>query len=74
MTQRLEGASTTFRREALDAFNEADATVRLRREALTIALKRNKSLSVTAPVRGLVQQSQVHTPSAPSSSRPIRCS
>lgn len=59
--QKLEGAATTFRREALDAFNEADATARLRQEALTIALRRDNSLMITAPVSGVVQQSQVHT-------------
>jgi hemolysin D len=59
--ERVRGADTTFRREALDAFNEADATVRLRHEELTIALDRNRRTILTAPADGVVQQLQVHT-------------
>ncbi|MEJ0060775.1 MAG: HlyD family type I secretion periplasmic adaptor subunit [Terricaulis sp.] len=60
-TQRLNGVDSTFRREALDAFNEADATARLRDQELTIANNRNSRAILTAPADGVVQQLQVHT-------------
>src|SRR5690606_14855237 len=59
--QTLASIDAQFRREALDAFNEADATARLRREELTIAEERNRRTTLTAPVTGTVQQLQVHT-------------
>lgn len=59
--ERLAGIDATFRREALDALNEADATVRLRQEELTIALDRNRRTTLAAPASGVVQQLQVHT-------------
>ncbi|MFZ4121810.1 MAG: HlyD family efflux transporter periplasmic adaptor subunit [Caulobacterales bacterium] len=58
--QSLASIDAQFRREALDAFNEADAAARLRREELTIAEDRNSRAVLTAPVSGLVQQLQVH--------------
>lgn len=59
--QQLANLDAQFRREALDAFNEADATARLRREELTIAEERNRRTLLTAPATGTVQQLQVHT-------------
>jgi hemolysin D len=59
--QTLASIDAQFRREALDAFNEADATARLRREELTIAEERNRRTLLTAPAAGVVQQVQVHT-------------
>jgi hemolysin D len=59
--QRLSNIDATFRREALDAFNEADAAARLRQEELTIAEDRNSRTTLTAPASGIVQQLQVHT-------------
>jgi hemolysin D len=59
--ERLGAADTTFRREALDAFNEADAAARLRSEELTIATDRNRRTILAAPATGIVQQLQVHT-------------
>jgi hemolysin D len=59
--ERLAGIDTTFRREALDALNEADAAVRLRTEELTIAQERNRRTALAAPATGTVQQLQVHT-------------
>jgi hemolysin D len=59
--QHLAQIDATFRREALDAFNEADATARVRREELTIAEDRNSRTTLTAPATGVVQQLQVHT-------------
>ena len=59
--QSLASIDAQFRREALDAFNEADAAARLRREELTIAQDRNSRAVLTAPVSGVVQQLQVHT-------------
>jgi hemolysin D len=59
--QHLASIDATFRREALDAFNEADATARLRQEELTIAEDRNSRTTLTAPASGIVQQLQVHT-------------
>ena len=61
VAQRLTEMDTTFRREALDAFNEADATARVRREELTIAEDRNRRTVLTAPTTGIVQQMQVTT-------------
>jgi hemolysin D len=59
--ERLASVNSRFRREALDAFNEADATARLRREELTIAQERNRRTLLTAPADGVVQQLQVNT-------------
>jgi hemolysin D len=59
--QALASIDAQFRREALDAFNEADATARLRQEELTIAEERNRRTVLTAPAAGIVQQLQVHT-------------
>jgi len=59
--QTLVSIDAQFRREALDAFNEADATARLRREELTIAEQRNRRTILTSPATGIVQQLQVHT-------------
>jgi hemolysin D len=59
--QRLEAARSTFRREALDAFNEADATARLRAQEYAIASERNRRMVLTAPAAGVVQQLQVTT-------------
>lgn len=59
--ERLRGAETAFRREALDAFNEADAIARQRHEELTIAMDRNRRMVLRAPTGGVVQQLQVHT-------------
>lgn len=59
--QTLASLDAQFRREALDAFNEADATARLRREELTIAEDRNRRTVLAAPATGVVQQLQVHT-------------
>lgn len=59
--QQLASIDAQFRREALDAFNEADATARLRREELTIAEQRNSRTILTSPATGIVQQLQVHT-------------
>ncbi|MEZ5996459.1 MAG: HlyD family type I secretion periplasmic adaptor subunit [Hyphomonadaceae bacterium] len=59
--QTLASLDAQFRREALDAFNEADAAARLRREELTIAQDRNARTVLTAPATGTVQQLQVHT-------------
>jgi hemolysin D len=58
---QLAGLDAQFRREALDAFNEADATARLRQEEWTIAEDRNRRTLLTAPAAGIVQQLQVHT-------------
>ncbi|MEZ5995195.1 MAG: HlyD family efflux transporter periplasmic adaptor subunit [Hyphomonadaceae bacterium] len=52
---------STPKRPELDAFNEADAAARLRREELTIAQDRNARTVLTAPATGTVQQLQVHT-------------
>lgn len=60
-SQRLANIDATFRREALDAFNEADAAARLRAEELTIAEGRNSRTILTAPAAGIVQQLQLHT-------------
>jgi hemolysin D len=59
--QKLAQLDGTFRREALDAFNEADATARLRREELTIKRERNALTTLTAPEDGIIQQMQVAT-------------
>ena len=59
--QALASIDAQFRREALDAFNEADAAARLRHEELTIAEERNRRTTLTAPAAGTVQQLQVHT-------------
>ena len=59
--QALASIDAQFRREALDAFNEADAAARLRHEELTIAEERNRRTTLTAPASGTVQQLQVHT-------------
>ncbi|HCK83395.1 MAG TPA: HlyD family type I secretion periplasmic adaptor subunit, partial [Hyphomonadaceae bacterium] len=59
--QRLEAQRTTFRREALDAFNEADATARLRAQEFAMASERNRRTILTAPSSGIVQQVQVTT-------------
>jgi hemolysin D len=59
--QRLASIDAQFRREALDAFNEADAAARIRREELAIAEERNRRTLLTAPAAGIVQQLQVHT-------------
>ena len=59
--QRLAATRTTFRREALDAFNEADATARLRAQEYAIASERNRRTILTAPSAGIVQQVQVTT-------------
>lgn len=59
--QQLASIDAQFRREALDAFNEADAAARLRREELTIAEQRNSRTILTSPATGIVQQLQVHT-------------
>lgn len=59
--QTLQSLDAQFRREALDAFNEADAGARLRSEELTIAQDRNARTVLTAPASGIVQQLQVHT-------------
>lgn len=59
--QRLAAARSTFRREALDAFNEADATARLREQEFNIASERNRRMLLTAPSAGVVQQLQVTT-------------
>lgn len=59
--QSLASIDAQFRREALDAFNEADATARLRQEELNIAEERNRRTVLTAPASGIVQQLQVHT-------------
>jgi hemolysin D len=59
--ERLNGHDATFRREALDAFNQADATARLRREQLTIADERNRRTTLLSPATGTIQQLQVHT-------------
>jgi hemolysin D len=60
-SQALASIDAQFRREALDAFNEADAAARLRHEELTIAEERNRRTTLTAPASGTVQQLQVHT-------------
>lgn len=60
-SQTLASIDAQFRREALDAFNEADAGARLRQEELTIAEERNRRTVLTAPSGGIVQQLQVHT-------------
>lgn len=60
-SQRLSAARTTFRREALDAFNEADATARLRAQEYAMASERNRRMLLTAPSAGIVQQLQVTT-------------
>jgi hemolysin D len=60
-SQRLANIDATFRREVLDAFNEADAAARLRSEELTIAQDRMGRTTLTAPATGIVQQLQVHT-------------
>jgi hemolysin D len=60
-SQTLASIDAQFRREALDAFNEADAAARLRAEELTIAEERNRRTVLTAPASGVVQQLQVHT-------------
>ncbi|MDX2238741.1 MAG: hypothetical protein NW203_14355 [Hyphomonadaceae bacterium] len=54
VAQRLAELDTTFRREALDAFKEADATARVRREELTIAQDRNRRTLLTVPAAGIV--------------------
>lgn len=59
--QSVASIDAQFRREALDAFNEADATARLRQEELTIAEDRNRRTVLTAPATGIVQQLQIHT-------------
>lgn len=58
---RLAQVDGSFRREALDAFNEADANARLRREELRIALQKNALTTLLAPDAGVVQQLQVNT-------------
>ncbi|MET0182905.1 MAG: hypothetical protein ABW199_08485 [Caulobacterales bacterium] len=45
----------------MDAFNEADATMCVRHEELTIAEERNRRTLLAAPADGIVQQLQVHT-------------
>lgn len=60
-SQRLAAARSTFRREALDAFNEADATARLRAQEYNMASERNRRMLLTAPSAGVVQQLQVTT-------------
>lgn len=59
--QQLAGIDERFRRETLDAFNEADSNVRIRREQLTITQSKNQRQQLTAPATGVVQQLQVHT-------------
>jgi hemolysin D len=59
--QKLAQFDGAFQREALDAFNEADATARLRREELTIKQQRNALTVLTAPEDGVIQQMQVAT-------------
>ncbi len=59
--ERLAAARSTFRREALDAFNEADATARLREQEFAIASERNRRMLLVAPSAGVVQQLQVTT-------------
>lgn len=59
--QKLAQIDGTFRREALDAFNDADAAARLRRAELTIAERKNALTALTAPEAGVVQQLQVTT-------------
>lgn len=58
---QLAGIDATFRREALDAFNEADATFRQRQQDLAIAQERRDRTILRAPTNGVVQQLQVHT-------------
>ncbi|QGZ96603.1 HlyD family type I secretion periplasmic adaptor subunit [Terricaulis silvestris] len=58
---QLASLDAQFRREALDAFNEADATARLRQEESNIAAEQNRRTLLRAPAAGIVQQLQVHT-------------
>jgi hemolysin D len=58
---QLASIDAQFRREALDAFNEADATARLRQEEYNIAAEQNRRTLLRAPATGIVQQLQVHT-------------
>jgi hemolysin D len=58
---QLAGIDATFRREALDAFNEADATFKQRQQEATIAHERQGRTIMRAPATGIVQQLQVHT-------------
>ncbi|MBT9445607.1 MAG: HlyD family type I secretion periplasmic adaptor subunit [Hyphomonadaceae bacterium] len=59
--QKVAQIDGTFRREALDAFNEADAAARLRRQELNIAEQKRSQTILSAPDAGVVQQLQVHT-------------
>src|SRR5262249_38954362 len=60
-SQQLALIDATFRREALDASNEADATSRQRQQDLAIAQERQSRTVLRAPATGVVQQLQVHT-------------
>lgn len=59
--ERLTSVDSRFRRAALDEFNEADTTARLRREELKIAQEKSRRTLLTAPADGVVQQLQVNT-------------
>ncbi|KCZ97334.1 HlyD family type I secretion membrane fusion protein [Hyphomonas polymorpha PS728] len=60
-TDRISFIEMGFRREALDAFNEAHAVSLQRKEELTIATDRNQRTTIRAPTSGIIQQLQVHT-------------
>jgi len=61
IASKLAGIDATFRHEALDAFNEADATFNQRQQEATIAHERQGRTVMRAPATGVVQQLQVHT-------------
>ncbi len=58
---KLAGIDATFRREALDAFNEADATFKQRQQEANIAHERQGRTIMRSPAAGIVQQLQIHT-------------
>lgn len=59
--QQLAKLDSEFKRESLDALNEAQAAVALRGEELKKAQEKSRLTILRAPVDGVVQQLAVHT-------------
>jgi hemolysin D len=59
--QQLAKLDSEFKRESLDALNEAQAAVALRGEELKKAQEKSRLTVLKAPVDGVVQQLAVHT-------------
>ncbi|HEY0283126.1 MAG TPA: HlyD family type I secretion periplasmic adaptor subunit, partial [Rhizomicrobium sp.] len=59
--QQLAKLDSEFKRQALDALNEAEAAVSLRGEELKKAEEKSKLTVLKAPEDGIVQQLAVHT-------------